>query len=120
MDSINLYNIGVKITVTDGSQKLEVKPYQTFKILAIKFKDCFYLCKVKSTKIDYFTNLIVSGRMSWKSPLISFGWYKTNNQFFANYQECTKRLHGACYPNHRIKELFEKYNLQKINVIEEL
>ena len=120
MNTINLHNIGVKITVTSTFQKPEAKEYQTYKILVLKFKDDVFLCRIKPSKVDYFTNLIVSGKINWKSPLLSFGWYKTNHNFFYSHSECTSRLHGVSFPINKINEIFKEYKLEKFANIEEL
>ncbi|MDE6284644.1 MAG: SprT-like domain-containing protein [Bacilli bacterium] len=120
MRKINDANIGVKISISSKAPLAEPKEYLIHKILALKFADNFFLCKIKSTKVDYFTNLIISGKICWKKPLLSFGWYKTNSTFFQNYAECTSRLHGAVFNINQMKEIFEKFNLQKIEVIQEL
>lgn len=120
MNKINNANIGVKITVTKEGKLPESNIYQSYKILYLKFPECFFLCKVKSTKVDHFTNLIVSGKISWKLPLIGFGWYKTKNAYFSSWRDCVSRLHGNRYLIQNQKEIFEKFELQKMNVIQEL
>ena len=121
MNQINRSNIGVKISVSEKNYQLpKVKDYLIYKILFLKFSDKFFLCKVKSTKVDHFTNLIVSGRMCWKQPLLSFGWYKTKSTFFQNYAECTSRLHGAVFHISQLEEIFKNFELQKFEAIQEL
>ncbi len=123
MNAINYANIGVTINISTNSQKFvntNICSYETHKILVLKFSRTFFLCKVKSTKVDYFTELILNHKIQWKEPLVGFGWYKTTNAMFNNYQTCVSKLHGAVYLNDEWNAMFEKLKLTKFEVISEL
>ena len=121
MYQINDANIGLKINVTDTfSKPVETNSYEIHKILVLKFDRKLFLCKVKSSKVNYFNELIHTHKINWKSPLRAFGWYKTNSSFFSNYISCSTRLHGITFPVNDFEKLIKDYGLEKFQVIEEL
>ena len=121
MNSINLlFDHMLKINVSTPVIRQQGKSNYISIFILLRFSDKFFLCKIKPSKIDYFNTLILGKKIDFKWPLVTYGWYTSNDIYFKDSRECTSRLSGSVFPNYRFEEIIEKYNLKKYQTIEEL
>lgn len=122
MYAINRTFKNLNISVTEDRTKYlpNEEGNELHTLCVLRFSDVLFICKVKSNKVSYFNNLILSNKMRWKSPLEAFGWYQSKHNLFANQRASQTRLSGKVFEKNSLPELIEKYKLQKINVVEDL
>lgn len=109
------------INVTGDKPIEETEGNQIYKIVALCFKDnkC-YMCVVHPSSVGHINAMIMTRKFKWKSPLVKFGWFESKNTHFSKQQQNKTRLTGEGIRISELHSYIEKFNLKRIQVVEEL